>query len=127
MFQCIIDYRLGQREKTSWGVNSLHFVSFETERSPCDVFVEVVDDPNGDCLVYFGARKDLYDKADVERFAKSYEYLVQAFALNPALEIDEPDVVDPSEIEEVMRFSQGELPVTGGGRLLVSPLMPLGI
>lgn len=109
MFQCCLDYRLGQREKTAWGANSLHYVSFETEKSPYDVFMEIVDDPNGECLVYLVARKDLYEQADVERLAKSFEYLVKGFALRSNARLDEPSVVEPHEAEQVLRYSQGKL------------------
>ncbi|RYP69906.1 hypothetical protein DL769_005147 [Monosporascus sp. CRB-8-3] len=107
LFQCFIDYRQGQREKTSWGDVHMQFESFESPKLAYDVALDIVDDPNGECVHILEVRKELYGKAGAERLVKSYECLVKAFVAEPGLALDEPGIFEPAEIEEVIRFSQG--------------------
>lgn len=72
-----------------------------------DVALDIVDDPDGDCVHTFEVHKELYGKAGAERIAKSYERLVKAFAADPQLPLNEPVMSDLIETQEVMKFGQG--------------------
>lgn len=74
-----------------------------------DVALDIVDDPDGDCVHTFEVHKELYGKAGAERIAKSYERLVKAFAADPRLSLDEPEMSDLTETKEVVKFGQGKL------------------
>ncbi|RYP47491.1 hypothetical protein DL768_006463 [Monosporascus sp. mg162] len=105
-FQVLLS-KQGQREKTSWGNVHMQFEAFESSKLAYDVALDIVDDPNGECVHILEVRKELYGKAGAERLVKSYERLVKAFAAQPGLALNEPGIFEPAEIEEVIRFSQG--------------------
>lgn len=108
LFQCFIDYRLGQRTKTSWGDNNLHFMDFKNMRMACDIALDIVDDPDGICFHIFEVNKELYGKSGAHRLAKSYECLVKAFAADPHLSLGEPVIFQAAEIQGAVKFGQGQ-------------------
>ncbi len=63
-----------------WGDRDLELMAFEASKSAYDLALDIIDDPNGECLLMLVVRKDLYTIADAELPTKSYEILVKAFA-----------------------------------------------
>ncbi|KAI1275626.1 hypothetical protein F5Y07DRAFT_409062 [Xylaria sp. FL0933] len=108
LWQCSVDYRQGQREKSSWGSNNLEFISFETLKTPYDISLEIVDDPAGDCIFYFAVHQALYGERDVQKLAASYVRLVKSFASDSAALLSTPDLFEAAEIGKVMKFSRGK-------------------
>ncbi|KAK4211241.1 putative beta-ketoacyl synthase domain-containing protein [Rhypophila decipiens] len=72
-----------------------------------DIALDIIDDSDGDCLAMLIVRSDLYSKRDVERLARSYELLVQAFAAHRSISIAEPGVFDAQEVHRALGFSRG--------------------
>lgn len=107
IFQCFVDYRQGQREKTAWADCQLEMLSFQASKTAYDLALDIIDDPNGESLLMFVARKDLYDQQAAKRLAKSYELLIRAFAKEPESTLNEPALFEPAEIEKAMSFSKG--------------------
>ncbi len=75
---------------------------------PYDITLEMVDYADGECLQTLVVRKDLYGPTEATLLAKSYERLLKAFVANPALCLDQPDLFEPTEVQEVMKFSRGK-------------------
>jgi hybrid polyketide synthase/nonribosomal peptide synthetase ACE1 len=107
IFQSFVDYRLGQREKTAWADCQLEMLSFQVSKLAYDVALDIIDDPDGDCLVMLIVRKDLYSQRDAECLVKSYSRLVDAFTAHPSTALDEPEIFDPAEIDRAIGFSRG--------------------
>ncbi|KAM7193012.1 hypothetical protein V8F33_008060 [Rhypophila sp. PSN 637] len=107
IFQAFVDYRLGQREKMNWADCQLEMQSFQVSKIAYDIALDIIDDSGGDCLAMLIVRSDLYSKRDVERLARSYELLVQAFAAHPSISIAEPGVFDAQEVHRALGFSRG--------------------
>ncbi|KAI1079771.1 amino acid adenylation domain-containing protein [Whalleya microplaca] len=107
VFNCFMDYRLGQREKVEWTDCSLELHSFKIPRLAYDIALDLIDDPGGDCLIQFIVRNDLYSQRNAEQLARSFEFLVTAFVTKPQSVLDEPRMFEFTDIEQVIKFSQG--------------------
>ncbi|XXG99680.1 hypothetical protein Hte_006021 [Hypoxylon texense] len=107
IFQCCVNHRQGQSEKMSWGGKSnLHFLGFEV-KLPYDIYLEIVDSPNGDSIQTFTLRKELYGSSEAEKLARSYELLLHAFATQPTVPIDQPYMFTQADTEKAKQLSQG--------------------
>ena len=108
LFQCFVNYRQGLRETTHGDGFTLHAVEIGISKVPYDVSLDMVDYADGECVQTLVVRKDLYSQLEAQRLAKSYERLAKAFIEDPTLSLDQPDIFEPAEIEEVIKFSRGK-------------------
>ena len=112
LFQSFVNYRQGLLKTTRWGEGSdnleLHSIEIGISKMAYDVTLEILDYADGECLQTLVVRRDLYGPAEVERLAKSYERLLEAFVRDPNLSLDKPDLFAPADIQEAIRFSQGQ-------------------
>ncbi|KAI1467236.1 uncharacterized protein F4812DRAFT_465308 [Daldinia caldariorum] len=93
-FQVFADYRMGQRDTTPWGDNNeLQMMGFDLN-VPYDVYLDTIDEPDGECAHYFFLRKDLFGEAEAEKLARSYERLICAFAAQPRMAVSEVDLAE---------------------------------
>ncbi|KAI1749320.1 hypothetical protein F4782DRAFT_542299 [Xylaria castorea] len=72
--------------------------SFQASKSPYDLALDIIDNPDGDCLLMFVFRSDLYQKRDVEKISKSYEILVKSLSSKPDISIDQVDMYTAEDI-----------------------------
>lgn len=107
IFQCFVDYRLGQREKTAWADCQLEMLSFEVSRLAYDVTLDITDDLDGGCFCTLIVRRDLYSQQDAELLLKTYRQLMDVFTTHPTITLDEPQILDSSDIGRALAFSQG--------------------
>lgn len=83
---------MGQREMIPWGEdNKLLLMGFDLN-VPYDVYLDTIDEPEGDCAHHFFFRKDLFDQVAADRIAKDYEQLVCALAEQPDLVLSDIDI-----------------------------------
>jgi hypothetical protein len=83
--QVFADYRVGQRTTTEFGENNeLVMMGFDF-KVPYDVFLDTIDEPEGECLHELFLRNDLFGQDEADRLARSYKSLVVAFAKHPAM------------------------------------------
>lgn len=87
---------------------TLHSVEIGISKMAYDVTLEIMDYDDGDCLQTLVVRKDLYGVEEVQALAKSYERLMEAFVADPDLSLNIPNLFAPAELQEVLRFSQGQ-------------------
>ncbi|RYP01139.1 hypothetical protein DL766_002890 [Monosporascus sp. MC13-8B] len=107
IFQAFVDHHLGQRERTQWANCQLEMLSFQVSKSPYDIALDVIDDPEGDCLVMLIVRKDLCNQQDAERLARSFKTLVEALRHDPSTEIGHAEMFRDAEIDGALTFSRG--------------------
>ena len=107
-----MNYRQGLRQTTYWEKGddnlALHSIEVGLPKMPYDIMLEILDYADGECVQTMVVRKDLYGLTEAQKFAKSYERLMEAFVADPDLALNVPDLFVPSEIQEVLRFSQGQ-------------------
>lgn len=90
---------MGQRHTVNWGeYNKLVFMGFDLN-VPYDVYLDTVDDQDGECTHYLFLRKDLFSKDAAERLARSYKCLIEAFAAQPGMTASDVDLSDPVDLE----------------------------
>lgn len=91
-FQVFADYRTGQRETVAFGNdNELVLMGFDLN-VPYDVYLDTIDEPDGDCAHCLFVRKDLFDQAAADRLAASYQVMIEAFAREPGLCVGEVEL-----------------------------------
>jgi hybrid polyketide synthase/nonribosomal peptide synthetase ACE1 len=80
-----------------WGENiELAIMGFDLN-VPYDVYLDTIDEPDGECSHYLFLHRDLFAKPEAERLARSYKRLIQAFAAQPEIAIGEVDLSEPKE------------------------------
>lgn len=90
---------MGQRETMAWGENNkLSIMGFDLN-VPYDVYLDTVDEPEGECTHHFFLRKDLFDKPETEKLARSYKHMIQAFAAHPGMAVSEVNLSEPEDSE----------------------------
>lgn len=113
LFQCFVNYRQGLREKTPWDSSGgdspvLSSVEIGIPKVAYDVSLEMVDYAGGECRQTLVVRKDMYSANDARRLARSLQLLIEAFAADPTLCLNQPELFDSSEILEVMKLCRGK-------------------
>ncbi|RYP25133.1 hypothetical protein DL765_000014 [Monosporascus sp. GIB2] len=97
-FQVFADYRMGQRERTTFGErNELHIMGFDLN-VPYDVYLDTIDESDGECAHYFFLRNDIFSKSEAETLAWSYERLIRAFAAQPGIAVGDVDLSESGEL-----------------------------
>ncbi len=76
--------------------NAIHMMGFDLN-VPYDVYLDTIDEPNGECSHEFFVRKDLFSEAAAEELASSYGRIVTAFASQPGVLIGEADMSAPGK------------------------------
>ncbi|KAK9775318.1 putative Carrier domain-containing protein [Seiridium cardinale] len=107
LFQCFIDYRTGQRQKLSWDQCDLEMLSFDISKTGYDLNLDIIDDPDGNCLIMWFVRSDLYQNSEATILLESFEKLVKAFATEPNVSLATPDIYEDHQVERALSFSQG--------------------
>lgn len=108
VFQAFVDYRQGQREKQRWaGDCQLELLEFQASKLAYDIALDIIDDPDGECVVMLIVRKDLYTQEQAERLARSYERLVEQFCSNSDHSLSSPDLYGREEVDEALASSKG--------------------
>lgn len=103
-----MDYRLARGEQMLWGDNQLDLLSFHASKVAYDVAVDIIDNADGDCLVTFIMRDDIYSRADAAQLAKSYVHLATTFAAQSDMILGQADILDKSHIEETLALGRGQ-------------------
>jgi hybrid polyketide synthase/nonribosomal peptide synthetase ACE1 len=83
---------MGQRETISFGENNkLLMMGFDLN-VPYDVYLDTIDEPDGECAHEFFLRKDLFGEAEALELAQSYKRLIEVFAAQPGMTVSEVDI-----------------------------------
>lgn len=61
---------------------------------PYDVFLDTIDEPDGDCTHYLFLRNDLFGIDEAEELASAYKSLVLAFVEQPGMALGEVRLSD---------------------------------
>ncbi|KAF1994667.1 hypothetical protein P154DRAFT_581615 [Amniculicola lignicola CBS 123094] len=112
LFQCFVNYRQGMQRMTPFNAPTgekaaLHAVNIGLPKVAYDVTLEMVDYADGECTQEILMRKDMYNQADVNRLAESYERLITSFIEDPTSPLNHPDVYKQEEIIDVIKFTRG--------------------
>ncbi|KAK7756325.1 NRPS [Diatrype stigma] len=107
IFQCFVDYRSGLRKTSTWADCQLELVSFHASTLAYDIALDIIDDPDDDCLAMLILRKDLYNKHDAECLVYSYQKLVEHFSWYPEITLSEPVIFDSRDTQRALDFSKG--------------------
>ncbi|KAF4631137.1 hypothetical protein G7Y89_g6997 [Cudoniella acicularis] len=95
-FQVLADYRMGSHEKIRWGENNeLLMMGFDLN-VPYDIYLDTIDEPDGECTHYLFVRKDLFGQPEAEKLARSYRHLIRAFAAQPGMAVGEVNLSEPA-------------------------------
>lgn len=91
--------------------------SFQASKSPYDLALDIIDNPDSDCLLMFVARRDMYTDDELRLLSVSYANLVRGFANEPDVPLSGPSMYEGKDISQAMTFSIGKkifAPITRG-------------
>jgi len=78
---------MGQRETIAFGENNkLLMMGFDLN-VPYDVYLDTIDEPDGECAHVFFLRQDLFGESEALELAQSYKRLIEAFAAQPEMAV----------------------------------------
>lgn len=107
LFQAFIDYRQGARERMQFGDCELEIIEFKAGRTAYDLSLDIVDDTAGQPLLMMMAQASLYSESDAKILAQSYVNLVETFAGEPELDIENAPLHNAYEIERALELGRG--------------------
>lgn len=107
IFQAFIDYRQGQREKQTWGNCDLEMLSFDISKTGYDLNLDIIDDPDGECMLMLFVRSDLYTAAEAGTIVTCYEKIVNFFASRPKSSLLAPQIFESHQVKRSAEFSRG--------------------
>lgn len=84
-------------------------LSLDISKTGYDLNLDIIDDPDGDCMLMFFIRSDLYTTAQASTISTSYEKLVKAFASKPKSSLLAPKIFEQGPVKQSLEFSQGML------------------
>lgn len=109
MFQAFVDYRQGQREKQRWADGcQLELLEFQASKLAYDIALDIIDDPDGECVIMLIVRSDLYTQQQAERLAASYRRLVQDFCSSSEQMLSSPEMFEAEQINQALAYSKGK-------------------
>ncbi|KAK7961767.1 Hybrid PKS-NRPS biosynthetic cluster [Apiospora aurea] len=109
LFQCLVNYRLGQSETMTWRDAQVRFEGFEFSKLPYVIALDIIDVPDRECVHILQVQKELYGLSGAERLIQSYEKLPKAFVSHPGLDLDEPDLFGDDESRIALELSKGPI------------------
>jgi hypothetical protein len=109
MFQCLVNYRPGQRKAESWGDLKVELVSLEASNTGYDLSLDIVDDAEQECLLSLAVNHNIYSVIEATQILEMYKRLVYEFSINPHAAIAEPNIYDREEIVTALKLGQGQL------------------
>lgn len=107
LFQAFIDYRQGARERMQFGDCELEMIEFKAGRTAYDLSLDIVDDTAGQPLLMMMAQASLYSESDAKVLAQSYVNLVETFAEDPELAIEDAPLHNAFEIQTALELGRG--------------------
>lgn len=108
LFQAFVDYREGAKEKTMFGDLEMEMMELETGRTAYDVNLDIVDSPTG-CMLKFMGQASLYSRDDVQHIVDGYVSLLESFAQDGKLLLNEATVYSDEQIQTALKLGQGPI------------------
>ncbi|PSR80559.1 hypothetical protein BD289DRAFT_440531 [Coniella lustricola] len=91
-FQIFADYRVGQQKTMPFGKDlKVEMMGFDLN-IPYDLYLDTIDQTNGECLHELFVREDLFGKPEAERLARDFGRLIRAFATQPDIAVKDVDL-----------------------------------
>jgi hybrid polyketide synthase/nonribosomal peptide synthetase ACE1 len=88
LFQSFIDYRQGAKEKLSFSNCELEVLHFEAGRTGYDISLDIIDNPEDDCLLMLMTQGSLYTQEETEFLMSSYTHLLTTLAEDVSAPLD---------------------------------------
>ncbi|KAJ0115637.1 hypothetical protein J7T55_010460 [Diaporthe amygdali] len=99
----------GQRLKDTWSDCELEFEPLRVSTTGYDLNLDIIDDPDGGCLLSLIFRDDLYQKSEATILMKSYENLLNAFSTKPQAELTKPSLFESHDVRRALTHGHGPL------------------
>jgi hybrid polyketide synthase/nonribosomal peptide synthetase ACE1 len=109
LFQALIDYRQGTKEKQPWSDCELEFLNFDTGRHGYDVGLDIIDNPGSDCLLTWTTQESLYGSEEVALISSCYIHLLSSFVQDSQYPLHEIDVYPPEARNTAFEYGRGML------------------
>ncbi|KAI5928470.1 PKS-NRPS hybrid [Camillea tinctor] len=107
LFQVMVNYRPGISEKRKFCGCESQLVEFEQGQTPYDLALDIIENPGDDCQVILAGQSVLYGLQEMDILKSAYSNLLSAFARNPALRLNSPQLFDPSEVKHAIQLGRG--------------------
>ena len=112
LFQAFIDYRQGAKEKMSFGECQLETIEFEAGKTAYDLSLDIIDDAAGQPLLMMMTQASLYSKQDTQILLDSYVNLLEAFAKEPGLTLNQAPLYKADDAAKALEVGRGKSPPT---------------
>lgn len=106
-FQAFFDYRQGAQEQRKFGSTDLHFLELHPGRTAYDMTLDITESPDS-LVVLFRTQSGLYDQAVTQLLADTYVHLVQAFAADTTMLLEEPSLFSEKSLQDSISIGRGK-------------------
>lgn len=96
LFQVLVNYRMGALGQKTVGDVKLDYLAYEDAKHPFD-FILTIDEDEGAAGLSLSMQEYMYDQLGGDLFLETYVHLLEAFANNTALGINECEFFDPKQ------------------------------
>nr|AFI23579.1 PKS-NRPS hybrid [Colletotrichum higginsianum] len=107
LFQAFLNYRPGVSERREFCGCEGQGEDWVSGATSYDVMLDVIENPEGETTLRFDVQGSLYSKDDAQTLMDSYLALLEAFANNTSLPVDEPSLCSANEIQRALALGRG--------------------
>ena len=106
-FQAFFDYRQGQQEKLPFGNTTFEFLGLQPGRTAYDLTLDITDSPDN-ALILFRTQAGLYDETATQLLLNTYVHLLEVFANDASLPLQEPPLFSDEELKRSLDVGRGK-------------------
>lgn len=105
-FQAFFDYRQGHQEKLSFGSTEFEFLQVHPGRTAYDMTLDVTDGADS-ARILFRTQASLYDKTAAQLLLNTFIHLLDTFATNTSLKLDDFALFSDKELKLALNVGHG--------------------
>lgn len=106
-FQAFFDYRQGHQEKLSFGSTEFEFLQVHPGRTAYDMTLDVTDGADS-ARILFRTQASLYDKTAAQLLLNTFVHLLDTFATNTSLKLEDFALFSDKELELALNVGHGK-------------------
>lgn len=105
-FQAFFDYRQGTHWKQPFGNAQLELLELSPGRTAYDMTLDITDTPDG-ARILLRTQTVLYDKSAAQLLLNTYVHLLEAFATDTSLKLEDPPLFSDKELGRALDVGRG--------------------
>lgn len=107
LFQILVNYRMGALKQKTIGDVALDFLAYEDARHPFDFILSIDEMDDGAGALSLSMQEYLYNREGGDLLLATYIHLLEAFASNSAMQLDDCPLFDQNQMDSAITLGTG--------------------